>query len=164
MNCPPFDSFPVLSSETVLLRELTYADADALLEIFTYNGKFAKNVSDVIEMLDRIDDNYRSGDSINWGIVDKASGEIAGTCGYYRGFEDETGEIGFILRPAWRGKGWMSEALKLAVAYGKEELQLKRVIAITLKSNTAARKLLERNSFRYVEELFDDYLEFEFIR
>ena len=164
MKYPPFDTFPILSSEKVILRELAYTDTDQLLEIFTYDGKLAETPHEVIEMLDRIDENYRIGEGINWGIVDRETNEIAGTCGYYRGFGNETGEIGFIMRPAFRRKGLMSEALKLAVAYGIEELQLKRVISITKKSNEAALILLYCNSFKFVKDHDSDYREFEYLK
>jgi len=162
MKRPPFDAFTELVSETVLLRELTRDDSEQLIEIFTYDGKAAESAEDVVRMLSKIDSDYRNGSSVNWGIVERAGGKIAGICGYYRGFEQETGEIGFVLREGFRRKGFMSAALKLAVAFGKQELGLKRVIAITKSWNQEAIMVLENNQFRQTAELPDNYIELEY--
>ena len=39
-------------------------------------------VDDVLLMLDKIRKDYREGNAINWGIVEVASGKIAGSCGF----------------------------------------------------------------------------------
>ena len=142
MNYPPFDPFPELVSGRLLLRELHPSDASDLVEIFTYNGKPATDEADVTRMLGLIHDNYLQGEGINWGITDKQTGEVIGTCGYYRGFPNATGEIGFILRSKHYRKGYMAEALRLIIAFGQQHLQLDRIIAVTKPANTAAIRLL----------------------
>lgn len=127
-----------------------------------YNGRQASDRPDAIAMMERMDDDYRSGNTVNWVIIDTETQQPVGTIGYYRGFSEATGEIGFILKPECRGKGYMSEALRLVVAFGKDAMQLGRIIAITRPANDAAIRLLERCRFRYLGPFETDYIEFEY--
>jgi ribosomal-protein-alanine N-acetyltransferase len=159
---PPFLLFPELRSSRVLLRELKLSDTEFVREIMYYNGRQATDRSDAIRMMERIDGDYRSGNTVNWVIVDTQTLQPVGTIGYYRGFSESTGEIGFILKPGDRGKGYMSEALRLVTAFGKEAMQLERVIAITRPGNNEAIRLLERCHFRYLGPFETEYIEFEY--
>lgn len=147
MVFPPFQRYPKLHSERVTLREMIEADAPFLLEIMTYDGREAKTIEDAGAMIRRIDDDYRNGSGVSWAIIDRASGQPLGTIGYYRGFENARGEVGFILLPAFEGKGYMSAALKLVVQFGSEVLQLDSIIAVTKPSNERAKNVLKRNGF-----------------
>ena len=46
LNLPPYLSFPELTSERVLLRELKPEELSEVLEIMTYDGKTAKNLGE----------------------------------------------------------------------------------------------------------------------
>ena len=132
---PPFQHYPELRSERVTLREMTEADAPFLLAIMTYDGRTAKTQEDAAAMIRKIDSDYHSGNGVNWAIVDNISGRPLGTIGYYRGFANARGEIGFILLPAFEGQGYMSAAIKLVVEFGREVLQLESIIAVTKPTN-----------------------------
>ena len=99
--------------------------------------------------------------SIHWGIADKVTNKIVGTCGYYRGFENEAGELGCILLPQFRGQGFMTSAMKLAIEFGLKNMELKRIFAITTKENINAIRLLERLQFKKVADLENDEIEYE---
>lgn len=163
MNLPPYPAFPVLSAENLVLREIQDADIQHILEISFYDGKQAETVEEAAEMQEKINRNYRDGESIHWGIADKNSNRIVGTCGYYRGLANGAGELGCILLPAYRGKGYMSLALQLAIRFGREVVGLQRIFAITSRENERAILLLERLGFvktttQEAEELTFDYL------
>jgi [ribosomal protein S5]-alanine N-acetyltransferase len=158
---PPFGDFPVLSDGRIILRELTAGTA-GLEEILTYDGRHVTSEAEIQAVLEKIRNNYTFGSAVNWGVFSAETNELAGTCGYYRGFENRQGEIGFILRESYREKGYMSAALKLVVAFGLETMQLQRVIAITQKTNDAAKQVLGRNGFIYVKELEKGYIELEY--
>jgi [ribosomal protein S5]-alanine N-acetyltransferase len=57
------------------------------------------------------------------------------------------GEIGYLLDPAARGRGTMTRALRLAVAWGFAELDLVRVQAFVSPANARSMRLLERVGF-----------------
>lgn len=152
MYLPPYPVFPTLYTKRTALREVKASDVEDIVEISTYDGQRASTTADALQMLGKIERDYRNGDSVNWGIADPVTNEIMGTCGYYRGFKNDIGELGCILRPTFRGKGFMSEAMRAAVGFGIREMGLRRVIAITRQHNLKAIALLERLEFVHISQ------------
>jgi ribosomal-protein-alanine N-acetyltransferase len=153
LHLPPYPDYPVLTGARVLLRPVTAGDAEALLEISMYDGHKAETVEEAAQMLGRIHQDYLLGESIHWGIEDLQTGALTGTCGFYRGgFDKGAGELGCILLPGYRGKGYMSEAIALAAGFGWKNMRLTRVYAITTLDNNPAIRLLERLGFEKTSE------------
>ena len=163
MKLPPFKPFPELKTEKILLREVTQKDIPLLLEILTYDGKAPETLGEGIEIINKIHQNYLDGDTINWLIEDVDTLEPAGFIGYYRGFENGVGELGFILKPKFRGLGLMSSALRLAVEFGMNEMKLNKVSAFTMPGNKNAIAVLSRNGFSPEAELVETYLKFVYL-
>lgn len=84
-----------------------------------------------------------------------------GTCGYYRGLDNGEGELGCVLLPQFRGKGFMTAAMQLAVDFGLKNIRLKRIRAVTSRQNYKAIRLLGRLNFLKVKDLPHDEIEFE---
>lgn len=55
--------------------------------------------------------------------------------------------IGYTLDEQHNGKGYMTEAVKMAVAYGFETLKLHRIQAGVMPHNTPSIKVLEKAGF-----------------
>ena len=87
--------------------------------------------------------------------------DIVGTCGYYRRLDKGEGELGCVLLPRYRGQGYMTSALLLAIAFGKDNIGLKRIWAITTKPNKKAIHLIEKLNFNKVVDFSDDEVEYE---
>lgn len=164
MNLPPYNIFPTITSHQITLRKIVESDVKDILEIQFYDGKVATTLTEGIVILNKINQDYIDGNSIHWGIEDNTNNKIVGTLGYYRGFEKSTGELGCVLLPAFRGKGFMSNAMKLAISFGLNDIQLEHIIAITSVENMSAIKLLERIGFSKTTDLKNNELEFEFNR
>lgn len=161
VNLPPYPHFPVLRNERIMLRQVSPADLNDLIEISYYDAVQAKTIEEAAEMQQRIDLDYGAGASIHWLISDNGSKNIVGTCGFYRGFDNGEGELGCILLPPYRGQGYMSAAMKLAIDFGFQRIGLRRIKAITSRSNKEAIKLFERLHFQMVGALGDDEVEYE---
>lgn len=164
MNLPPFNIFPLISDSKIRLRQIIPSDMNDLLEISYYDAKQAKNVAQAIEMQAKIDKDYDEGNSIHWGIEELSTNKIVGTCGYYRGLNKGEGELGCVLLPQFRGQGFMTNAMQLAIDFGLKNMELKRIWAVTSKQNNQAIKLLERLKFIKLTDLPDDEIEFELKR
>jgi ribosomal-protein-alanine N-acetyltransferase len=162
MKLPPYPSFPVLSSGVVTLRQVQAADSNSLLEISFYNAQPAQHLAEAAAMQEKINRDYQRGTSIHWAIVRVATAEVVGTIGFYRGFKNETGELGCVLKPAFRGQGLMREAMKLAIEFGLGEMQLTQIIAVTTMQNAQAINLLEKLGFRKSADLPGDELVYNF--
>lgn len=164
LQLPPYPIFPELIGDNILLRAISTDDIKDIIEISFYDGKAAINEQEAAAMQHKIDADYLRGDSIHWGIADKYTDTIMGTCGYYRGLDKGIGELGCILKPAFRGQGHMSAALKLAIDFGLHTIKLSRITAITSQENRQALKLLTRLHFIKTADLADDSVEFEFLQ
>ncbi len=142
---------PALTSKRLALRRIENKDAASIIDISVYDGFFAKDEEDVLRILDMIDTDIEHGESVHWGIFLKASNEIVGNCGFYRGYPDNIGEIGYILKSAYRGLGLMTEAVELIADYGLRIMQLSSVIAYTDPSNKKSMAVLKRAGFQQTE-------------
>lgn len=153
----------MLSSNQIFLRQVINADADEIMEISYYDGIQASNPNEAIEMQEKINQDYLQGNSIHWGIVDAQSSKLVGTCGYYRGFVNDTGELGYVLKQSFEGRGYMSNALKKAIEFGINIIGLQKIIAITEKSNIKSQNVLKRLNFVQDGEQ-DDYITYTYQR
>ena len=161
MKLPPYDLYPEIKGETIVLRQVSRSDLPDLLEISFYDGKKAGSIQEAMEMLACIEADYQNGASIHWGLVDPTTQEIVGTCGYYRGFENGVGELGCILRPQYQRKGYMKKGLELAIQFGQKDLGLNQITATTSRENTRAIKLLEGLGFDKKTDLNDLMTQYE---
>ncbi len=143
-----FERIPTLESDRLILRAITPEDAPLIIEITVYDGAFAQTEADVLTILEKCNTDFLKGDSILWGICLKETNEIIGNCGYSRGYPDNVGEIGYVLREAYRGQGYMTEAAKLVVDFGLDVMKLKDVVAYTESANIASMAVLQRVGFQ----------------
>ena len=160
---PPYDEFPLVSNDKISLRQILNSDINDLTEISFYDSIQATTLEQAIEMNSKINMDYDDGNSFHWGIVDNQSNKIIGTCGYYRGFDKGGGELGCVLLPQYRGQGFMTSAMLLAIDFGLKNIGLKRIWAITSQQNEKAIKLLERINFKNIRVLDDNEVEYELI-
>jgi ribosomal-protein-alanine N-acetyltransferase len=131
----------------VVLRRVLPADAPDVREIQFYEGVAAVTVADAAAMLARIDEDMAEGLGLHWGICEVGHAEVAGTCGFYRGYPDNVGEVGYALRSAYRGRGLMTAALRLVVSFGFERLGLSGIVAYTDPDNHSSQGVLGRVGF-----------------
>jgi ribosomal-protein-alanine N-acetyltransferase len=162
-NMPPYEDFPAVGNDKVLLQKIRNSDIKDLVEISFYDAIQATTLKQAIEMNSKINRDYEDGNSIHWGIVDDQSNKIVGTCGYYRGLDKGEGELGCVLLPQYRGQGFMTSALLLAIDFGINTIGLNRIWAITSRQNIKAIKLLERLNFIAIRGLDDNEVAFELI-
>ncbi len=135
INNPPYPIFPTFTNHKVALRQIVVSDLNTLFEISFYDGVQAQTLQQARAMNVKIEKEYQAGNSIHWGIIDQRSGKIVGTCGYYRGFAKGAGELGCVLLPQYRGQGFMSAALKLAINFGWKKMGLTKIWAATSPDN-----------------------------
>ena len=79
----------------------------------------------------------------------KESGDPLGICGLIKRDSLEDVDIGFAFLPRFWGKGYAYESASALMAYGKDVLGLKRIVAITSPDNHRSARLLERLGLRF---------------
>lgn len=145
--------YPALETERVHLRILTFQDAEAVYKHFSEEAvtrfmdiepcKDVKEAEEIIRfhILDA---------GCRWGLFDKETQELVGTCGFHclrQTGEGFTAEVGFDLsRPYW-GKGLMYEAMQAVVPFGFFHLGLTMMDATVDPANHRSQKLLEKLGF-----------------
>lgn len=146
-----FENVPILSSERLRLRGIEPADVSSIIDLSVYDGVFAQTEADALRILEQINLDRKNGEGIQWAILLKDQADIVGICSYHRGYPNNMGEIGYVLKPAYRGQGIMTEAVKLIVKFGLEVMKLTDVVAYVDSENRASVRVLERAGFHQVE-------------
>jgi len=151
-----FQVFPRLETERLVLRQLHIADAGSLFAILSdeeltrfYDDEAFTDLSQAREQIEAWARGYEEWRIIRWGIVQRGTDTVIGTCGYY-GFHrwHARGSLGYELaRPFWR-QGIMTEALAAIIDFGFREVGLNRIQALLMPGNEASEKLLEKLGFR----------------
>ncbi len=85
-------------------------------------------------------------------LVDKFSKKVVGWAGYHTWYTDhDRAELGYeLFDTAYRGKGFMSEALRVIIDFGFKKMGLNRIEAFIGPNNTASLNLI--NKFKFVKE------------
>ncbi|MEO8517280.1 MAG: GNAT family N-acetyltransferase [Flavobacterium sp.] len=150
-----FSPFPTLTTERLILRQVTNDDANAMFmlrsnpEVMKYIPReMPKTVDDVIQHMGIIQEFLEKNEGINWAICLKEDHKFIGNIGYFRMQpENHRAEIGYMLLTDFHGKGIVQEALTEVIRFGFEEMKLHSIEAITDPENFASWKLLEKNGF-----------------
>ncbi|MDO6390321.1 GNAT family protein [Pontibacter sp. BT731] len=81
----------------------------------------------------------------NFRILEKATGTMMGRCGFHTWVvSHRRAEVGYtLLEDSYKQKGYMKEALGPVLAYGFEEMGLRRIEALAADYNIPSIKLLK---------------------
>lgn len=98
-----------------------------------------------IEFLEK---RYLRGLYADWAIELKENGRMIGTCGFASIDSDENScEIGYVLSPYYRKKGYMTEAVNAILSLCFNELGLNKAKLRIIRENKDSAKLAERVGF-----------------
>lgn len=147
--------FPTLHTNRLLLSKTTFDNAEALYllrkneDVMRYIDRpRPNNVDDIKALIEKIHSRIESGDGIEWGITHKETNTYIGTISFHRLIkEDYRAEIGYLMDPAFHGRGLMQEAVNAVLQYGFNKMNLHSVEAHVSPENIASQKLLERCGF-----------------
>ncbi|MDW7693716.1 GNAT family N-acetyltransferase [Flammeovirgaceae bacterium SG7u.111] len=87
-------------------------------------------------------------------VILKATGEIVGTCGLHKRDYLDHPDIGYATLPQHEGFGYISEAAKGVLEYGKKVLKLEEILAITNVDNEGSQKLLTKIGLHFQRKTF----------
>lgn len=96
---------------------------------------------------------------INFQLIERESGKVIGDCGYHTWSQPhKRAEIGYgLYNVANKRKGYMTEALKVVLDYGFNQMGLHRIEALAAPYNTASVKLLKNMGFIFEGTLRQHY-------
>jgi ribosomal-protein-alanine N-acetyltransferase len=152
-----FSNIPKLSTDRLILRKLALSDADDMHD-YAHRADVTRyltwsphpNISYTREYLAYVSEHYRAGDFFDWAVVDRESDRMIGTCGFTRfRYEADCGEIGYVLHPAYWGRGIATEAVEAVIRFGFQRLELNRIEAKFMEGNIASRRVMEKNGMTF---------------
>lgn len=152
-----FKSIPQLETERLILRKICksdlsdvydYASCDEVTKYLLWyphpDIRFTKRYLSIVDV------KYKDGTFYDWGIIDKQTGRMIGTCGFTTlDSENNAGQIGYVLNRKFWGQGIASEAARAVITFGFEFLGLNRIEAKYIVENAASKRVLEKCSMRF---------------
>lgn len=152
-----FSHIPVLETERLILRRMQPTDANDMFE-YAHRGDVTLHLTwdphpDLLytrEYLGYVSAHYAAGDFFDWAVVDRESGRMIGTCGFTRFHcESDCAEIGYVINPAFWGRGIATEAVGEVIRFGFQRLEVNRIEAKFIEENAASRRVMEKNGMTF---------------
>jgi RimJ/RimL family protein N-acetyltransferase len=147
----------ILETDRLILRVQTTDDAAFILELMN-DPSWLKFIGDRgIRTLDDARNHILNGPVRmfkQYGfclyLVERKEDHVPiGICGLVKRDSLEDIDIGFAFLPKYWSKGYALEAAVAVMAYGKNTLELNRIVAITTQDNKASAKLLEKAGLKF---------------
>lgn len=157
-------TFPILTTERLLLRQLSSSDAETIFQLRSdvainkyLDRKPSKTVADALGFITNILESSESDTLYYWAITLKNEGQLIGTiCLFDFSDKEKKCEIGYELLAEFQGKGIMHEAAEAIITFAFQTLELKRIDAVTHKENQQSTKLLKKFSFEKTENSVEE--------
>lgn len=148
----------ILETERLILRKLTLADAPFIFELVNspnwleYIGeKNVKTIEDAEKYIQvKMLDHYKKYGFGFYLAVTKNTKETLGLTGFIKRDSLENAEVGYAFLPKGEGKGFAIESTKAIMDYGKKQLNISKVVAITHPENKKSQKLLVKLGLRFI--------------
>ncbi len=159
----------ILETERTILRELNEDDDEFMLDLLNqpsfikYIGdRFVRNEAQAREF---IENRYRvSYSEHGFGLYavelknqspeirnpkSETRNPLIGICGFVKRDYLPDADIGFAFLPQYEKKGYAFESAAAVMKYGRETLNLKKILAITTEDNESSGRLLAKLGFAF---------------
>ncbi len=147
----------IVQTDRLNIRRLTLEDAPFILNLLNqpsflrYIGdKGVRNLEDAARYIET--GPLASYQRFGFGqfLVElKKSGVPIGMCGLLKRDSLPDVDLGFAFLPEYWSQGFAREAATAVMNYGREDLRLRRIVAITSPDNDASMKLLGKLGLRF---------------
>lgn len=157
--------FPTLSTERLLLREITEDDVVDLfklqsnVQVMKHIALPLKTVEDAAAKIKFYQELLSKQEAINWAITLKPDTKLTGIillkaidCKNHRA------EVGYMLHPDFWRKGIVQEALTCILDFAFNKLHFHSLEAVIDPYNIASEKILEKNGFVKEGHFKENYL------
>ena len=152
-----FISFPILTTQRLVLRQLQKSDDFTLFALRTdetVNRYIVRrrhtDISETRKFIKMINNGIHKRTWLYWAICLQELPELIGTICLWNFSDDyKTAELGYELHPDYQGMGYMDEAVKRVIRYSFETLGISKLEAFTHRENSRSTKILEKNNFLF---------------
>jgi len=148
---------PVIETERLVLRRLDADDAPFIFALVNdpdwlrhIGDKNVRSLDDARAYLVNgpIEMYAKHGFGL-YAVERREDGALIGMCGLIKRDTLDDVDIGFAYLPAYRAQGYAREAAAATLAYARDGLGMRRVVAIVSPANHASARLLERIGLKY---------------
>src|SRR5664279_5426527 len=145
-----------LQTDRLIIRPFVAEDAPFLLRLLN-EPSFIENITDKgVRTLDQARSYLAEGPLASyaahghglWMVQHRATGNPMGMCGLIKRDTLPEVDLGYALVPAFWGLGYAREAARACLAWGRDTLQLRGLLAIVSPGNAASIRLLEALAFQ----------------
>lgn len=152
-----FKPFPVITTDRLLLRQLTEADTARVFKLRSdktalefLDKEPLQNETEALALINRIQNDIDYNTGITWAVVLKEEPEaLIGTLGFWRIIKEHyRAEIGYMLLPEYFNKGYMTEAIRTANDFAFNGMKLHSIEANINPDNKASEALLIKTGFK----------------
>lgn len=152
-----FHPFPILETDRTRLRPISHDDVEDMYrycsnpDVARYTTWEAhRSPEDTRQFIDFIVSRYEPGQVGVWGIEDRASGRLIGTCDFVSWSSAHArAEVGYALSAEFWNRGIMTEVVGRVLEFGFHELDLERIEAKCLMENPGSAKVMEKAGMRF---------------
>jgi len=153
-------NIPALTSLRLTLRPILSEDVVCLHGIYQVQDVLKYFPGSTIPTLEKVErfvtsqhTHWQEHAYGNWAILPAGATEIIGWAGLqYLPELDET-EVGFLLAKPFWGQGLATEAARLSIQFGFEEIALDHIIALVHPENTSSLAVVKKCGFDYVDTI-----------
>lgn len=142
----------ILKTRRLTLRPIKTGDANALVRIKSLPMPLTEGKAAVDRMVQELQKPF----CFHWAITlnDEVIGRIkAWDVNPYNGYL----QLGYDLAPDFRGRGYMTEAVRRVIRYLMNDAQANRVFCSVRSGNTASRRVCEKAGMRHEGTLRQHY-------
>ncbi|MFJ7746929.1 GNAT family N-acetyltransferase [Peribacillus sp. NPDC097295] len=153
----PFENFPTLETERLILRKVTWDDIEDI-HAYSSNEEVTKYVTwethktlaDTKEFIEFAFTQYENKRIAPWGIQYKENGKIIGTIDFVSHHGGHhVAEIGYVLSQDYWGKGIMTEAANEVIAFGFDRMDVVRIQARCFVDNKGSSRVMEKTGMSF---------------
>jgi len=146
-----YQGAPMIETYRLILRKMEMNDANRMFDYIFSDHRVMdnlikgphKSISETINRLTEITNQYESDKFCYWGIEVKESGELIGTIDLYNINEDtENCEVGYDIGFNWWNQGYGTEALRAVVEFAFSFMNIHKISATHGIDNPASGKIM----------------------
>lgn len=149
----------ILSTERLILREMTVDDVDRLYEIYDGEGitdhtepLYEDRQQEIEYTKDYIKNMYEFCGYGLWLVVEKEGGRVVGRAGITGREGYDEAELGYVIEKERQRRGYALEACRAVIGYAKDVLEMKGLNCFVRPGNEASVKLCKLLGFEYIED------------
>lgn len=156
LNASIFETFPLIQTDRITLRDLRLSDAAEIYDMRS-NGRVnqfiaresMRELEDAEQLIQRTKNAFALKKGIAWAGILRDTNKIIGTCGFNTiDHENLHAEIGGELSVDYWGKNIAQEAVSTIVNFGFQNLHLHSIEAKVSPGNRGAIHILESLGFQ----------------